>query len=175
MGKKPNEGAPWWLRDKESVCQCRRHRFNPWVKKICCRRKWQHIPVFLPGKFHGQRSLVGSSPQSRKSKSNQTTKVVHYYICINQVIKWEDVKEFVTALLHLKRLNCKKKKNTHNSTIYRTIFWNPLLTQKIHYNEQRKMFNIEVEVPQRLQKFWQINRLSQRMTPQLLTILWFLP
>ena len=25
------------------------------------RRKWQLTPVFLPGKFHGQRSLVGYS------------------------------------------------------------------------------------------------------------------
>jgi len=40
----------------------RRPRFNPWVKKIPWRRKWQSTPVFLPGKFHGQRSLVGYSP-----------------------------------------------------------------------------------------------------------------
>ena len=26
------------------------------------RRKWQPTPVFLPGKFHGQRSLMGYSP-----------------------------------------------------------------------------------------------------------------
>ena len=26
------------------------------------RRKWQPTPVFLPGKFHGQRSLAGCSP-----------------------------------------------------------------------------------------------------------------
>jgi len=26
------------------------------------RKKWQCIPVFLPGKFHGQRSLVGYHP-----------------------------------------------------------------------------------------------------------------
>ena len=26
------------------------------------KRKWQPIPVFLPGKVHGQRSLVGCSP-----------------------------------------------------------------------------------------------------------------
>ena len=26
------------------------------------RRKWQPTPVFLPGEFHGQRSLVGCSP-----------------------------------------------------------------------------------------------------------------
>ena len=30
------------------------------------RRKWQPTPVFLPGEFHGQRSLVGSSPWGRK-------------------------------------------------------------------------------------------------------------
>ena len=28
----------------------------------CWRRKWQPIRVFLPGKSHGQRSLVGYSP-----------------------------------------------------------------------------------------------------------------
>ena len=27
-----------------------------------CRRKWQSIPVFLPGKSHGQRNLVSYSP-----------------------------------------------------------------------------------------------------------------
>ena len=37
-------------------------RFSPWVGKIPWRRKWQSIPVFLPGKSHRQRSLVGYSP-----------------------------------------------------------------------------------------------------------------
>ena len=27
-----------------------------------CRRKWQPTPVFLPGEFHGQRSIAGYSP-----------------------------------------------------------------------------------------------------------------
>ena len=36
--------------------------FNPWVGKILWRRKWQSTPVFLPGKFHGQRSLADYSP-----------------------------------------------------------------------------------------------------------------
>ena len=43
----------WWLRGKEPACRCRRHkrcRFNPWVRKIPWRRKWQPTPVFLPGK-----------------------------------------------------------------------------------------------------------------------------
>ena len=34
-----------------------RHGFDPWVWKIFWSRKWQPTPVFLPGKFHGQRSL----------------------------------------------------------------------------------------------------------------------
>ena len=33
-----------------------------WIKKIPWGRKWQPTPVFLPGEFHGQRSLVGCSP-----------------------------------------------------------------------------------------------------------------
>ena len=42
-----------------------RRRNIPW------RRKWQHIPVFLPDKSHGQRSLVGYSPWGHK-KSDMT-------------------------------------------------------------------------------------------------------
>ena len=45
--------------------KCRKHkrcRFNPWIGKIPWRRKWQHTPVFLSGKFHGQRSMVGYNP-----------------------------------------------------------------------------------------------------------------
>ena len=41
-------------------------RFNPWVRKIPQRRKWLPTPVFLPGGFYGQRSLVGYSPRGRK-------------------------------------------------------------------------------------------------------------
>ena len=54
--------APW----KESTCRCRRLRFDPWAGKIPWRRKWQPTPVFLPGKSHGQRILVGYSPWGRK-------------------------------------------------------------------------------------------------------------
>ena len=38
----------------------------PGLGKIPCRRKWQPSPVFLPGKSHGQRSLVGYSPEGCK-------------------------------------------------------------------------------------------------------------
>ena len=58
--------AHWWLSGKESACQCRSRRFCPWVGKIPRRGKWQATPVFLPGKSHGQRSLVGYSPRGPK-------------------------------------------------------------------------------------------------------------
>ena len=36
------------------------------VGKIPWRREWKPTPVFLPGEFHGQKSLVGYSPKGRK-------------------------------------------------------------------------------------------------------------
>jgi len=40
----------------------RRHGFSDWIGKIPWRRAWQPTSVFLPGEFHGQRSLSGYSP-----------------------------------------------------------------------------------------------------------------
>ena len=54
--------VPWWLSGKESACQWRRHVFNPWVRKIPWRKKWQPTLISLPGKFHGQRILASYSP-----------------------------------------------------------------------------------------------------------------
>ena len=72
----PRDERGWAVRDspggsdgKESACQCRRHKrcgFDPWVRKIPWRRKWQPTPVSLPGKSHRQKSLAGYSPWGRK-------------------------------------------------------------------------------------------------------------
>ena len=50
--------------------------FDPWVRKIPWRRKWQPTPVFLPGESHGQRSLAGCSPWGRK-ESDTTKQLTH--------------------------------------------------------------------------------------------------
>ena len=39
---------PGGISGKESTCQCRRHGFSPWVRKIPWRRAWQPTPAFLP-------------------------------------------------------------------------------------------------------------------------------
>ena len=69
---------------KEPVCQCRRLKrlvFNSWVRKIPWRRKWQPIPVFLPGESHGQTALAGYSPWSRKELGTNEH-ILHYCIVI---------------------------------------------------------------------------------------------
>ena len=71
-----SSGFPGGVSGKESTCQCRRQCgdiwrhgdletmqercvFDPWVQERTCSKKWQPTPAFLPGKFHGQRSLEG--------------------------------------------------------------------------------------------------------------------
>ena len=67
-------GFPGGASGKEPACQCRRSRFNPWVRKIPWRRKWQPTPVFSPGKSHGQRSLAGYSPRGYRVRHALATK-----------------------------------------------------------------------------------------------------
>ena len=65
---------------KESACQSRRHGFHPWIRKIPWKRKWQPIPVFLPEKSDGQRSLAGYSPWDSKR--------VGHDLVNKQYLKW---------------------------------------------------------------------------------------
>ena len=51
-------GLPWWLSGKESACQRRRRRFDPWGLEDPLGSEVAATPVLLPGKSHGQRSLA---------------------------------------------------------------------------------------------------------------------
>ena len=69
VSKSGCQGLPRWLSGKEPayLCRrCRRHGFNPWVRKTPWRRAWQPTPIFLPGKSHGPRGLAGYSPWGHK-------------------------------------------------------------------------------------------------------------
>ena len=61
----PHTYIPWWLKWHRICLKYRRTRFNPWVRKIPWRWEWLCTPVFLPGEFHGQRSVVGDRPWDR--------------------------------------------------------------------------------------------------------------
>ena len=74
---------PSSLTGKESACQCRRCAFDPWVRKIPWRRKWQLTSVFLPGKSYGQRSLAATVHEITKSWTwprNWTSMHTQYFI-----------------------------------------------------------------------------------------------
>jgi len=54
------------VKNPSAMQETQRYRFSFWVRKIPWSRQWQHNPVFLPGKCHWQRSLVGDRPSDRK-------------------------------------------------------------------------------------------------------------
>ena len=81
--QKMSEVAQW-----QRIClPTRRHRFDPWVRKIPWSRKWHPTPVFLLGKFYEQRSLVGfmRPPRVRHNWAGEyihTTQVGHGRTCL---------------------------------------------------------------------------------------------
>jgi len=81
-------GLPRWLSGQASACQCRRLKrcgFDSWVRKIPWSRKWQPIPVFLPEKFHRQRSLVCYSPWGCKEVDTNEHTDTHIMYKINRL------------------------------------------------------------------------------------------
>ena len=56
--------------------------FDPWVRKIPWRRARQSIPVFLPGESHGERNLLGYSPQECRQLDTTEHACMHTCVCI---------------------------------------------------------------------------------------------
>ena len=58
------------------------------------RRQWQPTPVPLPGKSHGQRSLVGGSPWGREesdmSEESDTTERLHFHFSLSCIGEGND-------------------------------------------------------------------------------------
>ena len=66
--------------------------FDPWIGEILWRREWLPTPVFLPGEFHGQRSLEGYTFEGHNeldTTEQQTlslfTKLKFFIICLSLV------------------------------------------------------------------------------------------
>ena len=74
-------GFPGGLSCKEPTCQCRRHKrhkFDPWVRKISWRRARQPTPVFLSGEPHGQ-GAWWDGPQGHKE--SDATEATYQFSC----------------------------------------------------------------------------------------------
>ena len=61
-----NRGASLVVQHEVSACSAGDVGSIPGSGKPPWRRKWQPTPAFLPGKSHGERSLVCYSPRGRK-------------------------------------------------------------------------------------------------------------
>ena len=78
-------GLPRWPRGKETAYQWKRgdkSSFNPWVRRILWSRKWQPAPVFLPGKFHGQRSCGITKARTRLNTQASQQECVHVHLSL---------------------------------------------------------------------------------------------
>ena len=65
-------GFPSSSDGKASACNAGDPGSLPGSGRFPWRRKWQPTPVFLPGEFHGQRSLVRCSPWGRRVGTSNT-------------------------------------------------------------------------------------------------------
>ena len=72
-------GFPCAASGKESVCQCRRHRFAG-LGQFPGERNGNPLQYFLPGKFHGQRSLADYHPWGCRLRHHW---VCTYHVCID--------------------------------------------------------------------------------------------
>ena len=73
----PSQGFPVGQMVK-NLLQCSRPGFHTWVGKIPWRGKELSIPVFLPGKSHGQRNLAGYRLRGHR-ESDKTEQLTHSY------------------------------------------------------------------------------------------------
>ena len=87
------EGRTSWVAQWKRIClQCRRCRrcgFDPRVRKIPWKRKWQPTPVCLSGKFHRQRSLAAYSPyRPWAHEESDTTELAHTHAhCLRREVQ----------------------------------------------------------------------------------------
>ena len=109
-----------WCSGTESACQwrrCKRHWFDPWIRKIPQRRTWQPTPVFLPGESHRQRSLVGCSP--RRHRDADTTG--HKCTCIQKMLHIITVTPALIVARTSEYIPLKDKGGVHLLTLWNTL------------------------------------------------------
>ena len=103
---------------KEPACQCRRCKrcgFDPWVGKMPWSRKWQPTAVFLPRKFHGQRSLVGLQTMGLQRVGHKwATK--HYIMNIWKLHRTQELEIALPANQHYEQRDSWSRRTQHYST-----------------------------------------------------------
>ena len=93
--------------------------FDAWVGKIPWRREWQPTPVFLPGEFHGQRSLAGYSPLGCKESDTTEWLLLHFIVYLIIFCRLHCFSKGETSLGgHTEILYCTIKKKKHTTWLW---------------------------------------------------------
>ena len=103
-------GFPGGISGKEPTCQCRRSKRHlpnrlgrfPWS------RKWQPTPVILPGKFHGQKSLMGYTVHGVTNRHNWA----YIHACTHMGCTDQGHATTKYTGLHLSSFYCDEKSNS---------------------------------------------------------------
>ena len=125
------KGLPRWPSGKVSACQCSRQWFSPWVEKIPWRRKWQPTPVFLPGKFHGQRSLTGYIVHGIAKHQTwlKAHTYVYIYLLLILLVVWQ--KPAQHCKLNRFFFNLKSNKYDLTGNLRQGTYWMERLSRKL--------------------------------------------
>ena len=128
--------SPWWLSSKEPAWQCRRHRFDPWVRKMLWKGNSNLLQYSWLGKSHGQRSLAGYCPWSLKSWTslkwlNSSDSTLNDFI-LPRLPLWRSYLQVrshsqiprVRTLVYNKRLGDKMQPITLGSSVWESEFRN---------------------------------------------------
>ena len=70
-GEEKREGLPWWLRGKESACQCKRRGFGSWPKKISHTAEPRHHSYWTVLESPGAAITRPMCPRVRTSKQEK--------------------------------------------------------------------------------------------------------
>ena len=100
--------------------------------KDAWRKEWQLTPVFLPGEFHGQRSLTGYSPWGHKELDTTERLILLLYI--------ENPKDASRKLLELINTFCKVVLYKINTFLY-TYYKKKKLRKLFHLLSHQKEEN----------------------------------
>ena len=105
--------------------QCWRPGFSCWVGKILWRRKWQPTPIFLPGKFHGQRRLASYSTWGSK-ESDMTKWLTHTHIHTQCSISHKKERKMLFAVtwMDLEIIVLSEVNQRKTNTIWYHFIWN---------------------------------------------------
>ena len=96
---------------KNSPAKCWRCRYNTWIKKIPWRRAWQPTLVFLPGEYHGLKSLAGYSPWGRRVRHDWSywARTMEYYSALRK----KEILSFTTTWMKLEDIMLSEISQTH--------------------------------------------------------------